>query len=339
MLSPTPTKVIGVGSPIMDMLARVSEEHLAKVAGEKGGMELVDHAVMRAHLSDLPTEAQTAPGGSAANTVFALAQLAMPTAFLGKLGRDEHAQAYLAEFQRHGGDASRFKHAENDPTALCLSLITPDSQRTMRTFLGAAAMLAPHEVSSVDFDGHGHAHIEGYLLFNRDLMYAVLDAAKANGCTISLSLGSFEVVNAARDILPAILEEYVDMVFANEDEARAFAGVEDLEAALDMLGAHCNTVAITLGPDGALLRHDGVTHRAPAIKAAMVVDTTGAGDLWAAGFLFGILNGHSLPIAAYCGAVLGAKGVQAIGASLDAEAIQEALESISAMLETSVSTV
>ncbi len=339
MLSQDPIKVIGVGSPIMDLLAKVSEEHLAEVAGEKGGMELVDHAVMRAHVSALPSGALTAPGGSAANTVFALAQLAMPTAFLGKLGKDDHAEAYLTAFEGHGGDASRFKHAEEHPTALCLSLITPDSQRTMRTFLGAAATLAPHEVTLADFEGHGHAHIEGYLLFNRDLMYAVLDAAKANGCTISLSLGSFEVVNAARDILPAILEEYVDMVFANEDEARAFAGVDDLDEALEILGAHCDTVAITLGPDGALLRHDGVTLRAPAIVADVVVDTTGAGDLWAAGFLFGLLNGHSLPIAAHCGAVLGAKGVQGIGASLDAGAIRDALQTMTEMLESNVSAV
>ncbi|MFM1921236.1 MAG: putative sugar kinase YdjH [Candidatus Hydrogenedentota bacterium] len=332
MLSSDPVKVIGVGSPIMDLLALVPDAHLERVSGAKGGMELVDHAVMREHLAQLPSPPQTAPGGSAANTVFALAQLNMPAAFLGKIGQDEHAEAYLGEFQRHGGDNSRFKRAESHPTALCLSLITPDSQRTMRTFLGAASTMEPHEVTAQDFEGHGHAHIEGYLLFNRDLMYAVLDAAKAAGCTISLSLGSFEVVNAARDILPEILENYVDMVFANEDEARAFAGVDDLDEALGHLGRHCRTVAITLGPDGALLLHEGETHRAPAHPAEAVVDTTGAGDLWAAGFLFGLLNGHSLAAAAHCAAVLGSLAVQRVGASLDEEAVAHAVDRMLAVV-------
>lgn len=333
MLSENPIKVIGVGSPIMDLLATVPDSHLATVGGEKGGMELVDHDAMRAHVSALPGEPQTAPGGSAANTIFALAQMKMPSAFLGKLGKDDTGTRYHGEFARRGGDTSRFKHADEHPTALCLSLVTPDSQRTMRTFLGAAATMAPEEVTVEDFAGHGHAHIEGYLLFNRDLMWSVLKSAKAAGCTVSLSLGSFEVVNAARDILPEILESYVDMVFANEDEARAFIQSDDLDAALDALSALCRTTAITLGAEGAMLRHDGETHCAPSVFVENVVDTTGAGDLWAAGLLFGLLNGHTLPVAAHFGAVLGAAGVSRMGASLSDEELHAALAKMAEALE------
>ncbi len=325
MISEDPVKVIGVGSPIVDLLANVAEAHLEHVGGEKGGMELVDHEAMKGHVSRLPEQPQIAPGGSAANTLFALAQLQMPSAFLGKLGRDEHGSGYHAEFARRGGDVSRFKHADDHPTALCLSLVTPDSQRTMRTFLGAAATLHPHEVSPADFEGQAHAHIEGYLLFNPDLMTSVLNATKAAGTTVSLSLGSFEVVNAARDSLPGILEAHVDMVFANEDEARAFAGTEDLAAALIEMGRYCRTVAITLGGDGAMILHDGETHIAPAVSVSQVVDTTGAGDLWAAGFLFGMLNGHPVPVAAHFGAVMGAAGVARMGASLSDEELAAAV--------------
>ena len=257
----------------------------------------------------------------------------MPAAFLGKLGRDDHGKHYHGEFEKRGGDTSRFKHAEDHPTALCLSLVTPDSQRTMRTFLGAAAMLQPHEVTPEDFHGHAHAHLEGYMLFNPALMMATLDAAKAAGCTISLSLGSFEVVRAAKGILPRILDNYVDMVFANEDEARMFADDHDIEKALEALAKYVPTTAITLGPDGALLRHLGETHRAAAHPVENVVDSTGAGDLWTAGFLFGLLNDYPLPIAAEFGAIMGAAGVQRMGASLDAETIESVLAKMRRVVE------
>jgi len=324
MLSENVKRVIGVGSPIVDLLAEIPEAHLLVVGGEKGGMELVDHAAMLGHIEALPSATRTAPGGSAANTIFAMAQFDHPSAFLGKLGEDDHAALYHHEFARRGGDTSRFKRNHGAPTAVCLSFITPDSQRTMRTFLGAAATLEPGEVSADDFRGHGHAHIEGYLAFNRGLLIAVLEAAKQAGCTISFSLGSFEVVNAAKDILPDLLERYVDMVFANEDEAEAFSGHADLERGLEALAAYCETAAITLGSEGALVRHAGQTHRAEPVLADNVVDTTGAGDLWAAGFLLGHLNGHPLELSARFGAILGSLAVQRIGASLDDAGAAEA---------------
>jgi len=337
MLSDERVRIIGVGSPIVDLLAEVPDEHLVKVGGDKGGMELVDHAQMLGHIEHLPSETRTAPGGSAANTVFAMAHLEHPGAFLGKLGQDDHAELYHTEFARRGGDISRFKRHEGAPTAVCLSLITPDSQRTMRTFLGAAATMEPEEVSVDDFHGHGHAHVEGYLLFNRDLIFAVLEAAKAAGCTVSLSLGSFEVVNAAKDILPDLLDRYVDMVFANEDEAEAFCGDPDPEKGLEALGRHCEIVGITLGPDGALLRHGDHVHRAEVHAAEIVLDTTGAGDLWAAGFLLGHLNGHGLELSARFAAIMGSLAVQRIGAGLDDEGVAlakqlfaEAIEEVAA---------
>ena len=234
----------------------------------------------------LENEAVTSPGGSAGNTTFALSRIGMSCAFLGKLGDDENGSFYREAFNREGGDCSRFKTDSESATGCCISLVTPDSERTMRTCLGAAMNLSPDEITASDFMGCRHAHIEGYILFNRDLLLKILDCAKQAGLSISLDLGSFEVVGAAIDILPGVLDRYVDIVFANEEEAAAFSGSSDPETGLSALSRHCAVTAVKLGSDGALLRKDGESIHVPAVMAENVLDTTGAGDFWAAGFLY-----------------------------------------------------
>jgi sugar/nucleoside kinase (ribokinase family) len=308
-------RVMGVGSPIVDFLARVPEAFLDSVEGEKGGMELMEPDALDALLESAPSRAEQAPGGSAANTIFSLAHMGMDTAFLGKLGMDSDGDYYQEEYRAVGGDTTHFKVSMVACTARCVSLITPDSERTMRTDLGAAILLVPNEITPADFEGYDFVHVEGYLLFNRDLAEAVLVAAKAAGLQVSLDLGSFEVVQAAQDILPRLLKDYVDIVFANEDEAAAFCGHRDADAALDELGALCSVAAVKLGADGALLKKDGQRVRSAANKVDNVLDTTGAGDCWAAGFLYGHLAGMSLERCGELGALLGGEVVQEIGAS------------------------
>lgn len=304
----------------MDLLAQVPEEHLARVPGEKGGMELVNPEEMAALVAALPSAPARAAGGSAGNTTFALAEMGMPCAFLGQLGQDAMGELYQSLFAKLGGDVSRFKHTGAAPTAQCLSLITPDSERTMRTDLGAALLIDPASVGAADFEGYGHAHMEGYLLFNPILTEQMLKCAKAAGCTVSVDLGSFEVVRAAGKNLPGLLDTYVDAVFANEDEAEAFVGNADPEAALEALGKLCGTVAVKLGADGAHLLRDGERCFSEVVPVDRVVDTTGAGDFWAAGFLYGHLTGLPLAACGRLGARLGGEVVQAIGAELDAAA-------------------
>ena len=311
-----PLDVIGVGSPIVDLIAEVSDELLRSIPGKKGGMELIDSAAMVSILRSLDREPVRAPGGSAGNTAFALARLGMTCAFLGKLGDDEDGAYYRDAFRQAGGDCSRFKMDRTAPTASCISLVTPDSERTMRTHLGAAMNLAPGEIAVDDFRGCRHAHIEGYLLFNRELLMAVLDAAKEAGCTVSLDLGSFEVVETAKDLLPGILDRYVDIVFANEDEAACFCGSRDCTVGLASLSKYCAVAAVKKGKDGAWLSGDCGAVHVPAVQVEAVLDTTGAGDLWAAGFLYGYLGGHSLSTCGRFGAILGAEAVQCMGAAL-----------------------
>ena len=314
-----PIQVIGVGSPIVDLIAEVSEQLLTSVSGKKGGMELIDTPTMESILGLLEREPVKAPGGSAGNTTFALARLGMTCAFLGKLGADDNGGYYRNAFLRENTDGSRFKTDTNLPTACCISLVTPDSERTLRTNLGAAMNLAPGDITAADFQGCSHAHIEGYLLFNRDLMMKVVETAKEAGCTISLDLGSFEVVEASRDILEEMLSRYVDIVFANEDEAACFCGNSDPEAGLDALSGLCGSAAVKIGKDGAWLKDGSGKIHVPAVPVDTVLDTTGAGDFWAAGFLYGYLNGLDLATCGRFGAILGGHVVQCMGTRLEDE--------------------
>ena len=315
----TSFELVGVGSPIIDVLARIPDSFLEQVGGEKGGMVLTDADTIGKWMAQLPEPFEEAPGGSSGNTIFAAARLGVRTTFIGKTGNDAGGTFYRERLKALGGDATRFKTG-TIPNGRCLSLITPDSERTLRTDLGAAATLSPEEITPADFIGCSHAHIEGYLLFNPDLMQAVLKSAKSANCTISLDLASFEVVKAAGETLPELLREYVDLVFANEDEAAAFHGGQDtLGNYAAELAELCDLAVVKAGADGAWIAKGTEVFHTKAIPGITAVDTTGAGDFWAAGFLAGWLNGKPLEVCADWGARLGAEIVQVIGAELPDE--------------------
>lgn len=307
-------ELIGVGSPIMDLLAPVPESFLQHVHGEKGGMVLVDHEEMHRILSLLEIVPGYSTGGSAANATFNATRLGLRTSFLGKLGNDSLATAYRESFESIGVDGSRFKRGEL-PNARCLALVTPDAQRTMRTCLGSAMTLSPAEISAADFKGCRHAHIEGYLVFNQALADAVLAAARAAGCTVSLDLSSFEVVNASRDWLLSQFHKGIDVVFANEDEIRALYQDQTSEYATlaRRLADQGVLAAVKLGGDGAWIAHESELHRIQPVTVSDVIDTNGAGDAWAAGFLYGYLRGWSLPASGALASLMGAETVRHLG--------------------------
>ncbi len=315
--------VICVGSPVVDQVVHVQESFLARIGGEKGGMELVDASTFFNLLEELPEKPRYTPGGSAGNTSFALARLGMPSRFLGALGDDRAGTFFREQLIQAGGDDTAIRVLSNLPTAQCLSLVTPDAERTMRTHLGAAMTFAAEHVTKKDFIGCNHAHIEGYMLFNPDLMLATLKTAKTAGCTISIDLASFEVVHASQTILKELLAEYVDIVFANEEEAEAFSGSSDPKKGLAALAGLCRTAAVKIGKQGALLCHEGECCHTPAVPVQKVVDTTGAGDFWAAGFLFGQLSGFTLQQSGGLGAMLGGTVVACEGTALPDKQWQE----------------
>ena len=310
-------ELIGIGNPIMDLLAHVPETFLtAHVAGDKGGMVLVDDTDIESLVAQLGTGYAMTPGGSAANAVLGATRLGLRTTFLGKIGGDVTARDYRANFTAAGGDGSRFKHTAM-PNGRCLSMVTPDGQRTMRTHLGAAMTLSPDEVTVADFAGAKHAHIEGYLMFNPALADKVAATARAAGCTISLELSSFEVVNIARDWILAQLQQGVQVVFANEDEARAlFQKDAPFDTYARQLAGYGGVACVKIGKDGAWVAKGSELHRIAPVKVDRVVDTTGAGDAWAGGFLYGHLRGLSLAGAGTLGSALGAESVQHLGPAI-----------------------
>lgn len=318
-MSSKKSRILGFGSPILDLLMRVDDAFLAQnVEGEKGGMRMLDASAQRKLISAVGgSDVKKAIGGSAFNTISALTSLGFNTSFLGKLGNDSDGAYFRETYAKMGGDTSRFRVSPTEPTATCLSMVTPDSERTMRTNLGASATLAPEDISDADFKGITHFHAEGYMCFLPDTLKKALELAKKHHCTVSFDLASFEIVRIFRSDLEKLLADYVDIVFANEDEAREFCGKESFspDYAAKELARFCNVVAVKLGKDGAFIMDEASSCRI-APKRVQAIDTTGAGDLWQAGFLFGYLSGHGIEKAGKMGALLGAEIVQVLGAEI-----------------------
>lgn len=321
---------LGFGSPLLDMLAHVPEEFIAELPGGKGGMMEVDAAWHNNIISRLPQKPFTAPGGSAGNTVFALARLGLSCAMLGKLNNDEAGVLYRDLFQARGGDTSCFIAGGTRPTGRCLSLVTPDGERTMRTDLGASTELTAEEVAGIDFSRFGGVLLEGYMLFNAPAFDKVCECVRHAGCVTAMDLASYEVVNIFRSKLDTVLREYVDIVFANQDEAGAFApDCKDPESQLARLREYCDTAVVKLGADGALISSgDSKTVYVPACKVANVCDTTAAGDLWQAGFLGGLLRGMSLEESGKLGARLSGEVVKVLGSALPETVWEEILSGL-----------
>jgi len=311
--------LIGIGSPVVDLVARVEDSFVQALAGGKGGMELVNATDLEELVAALENEPDVAPGGCAGNTTYAAARLGTAVSFIGKLGDCEAAAFYRDRFARIGADVSRFKVGDI-PNARCISLVTADSERTMRTDLGAAMTLSPSEISVADFKGARHVHMEGYLAFNRDLKKQILKCAGEAGCTTSLDLASFEVVRASEDVLESWLQEHIDIVFANEDEASAFFPDlgKDYEAMARAFAGLCGVAAVKLGKNGSLIASGNELIYIDPV-AVNSIDTTGAGDYWAGGFLHAWLKGKSLQECGRYGSILGAEVVQVIGAGLTDE--------------------
>jgi sugar/nucleoside kinase (ribokinase family) len=197
-----------------------------------------------------------------------------------------------------------------------MALITPDSERTFATFLGAAVEMSASDLTNDLFSGYDYFYIEGYLVQNRPLIEAALKMAKSNGLKISLDLASFNVVEDNLNFLKEMVAKYVDILFANEEEARAFTGGLEHEEALDSMSSMVDVVVLKQGANGSFIKQSGTTIKVEAIKAN-VIDTTGAGDLFAAGFLFGLINGFSLEKSGRLGALLSAKVIEVIGPKMD----------------------
>ena len=310
--------VLGVGSPLLDVLAKVDDNFLAKhVSGAKGGMEMIGSEERAALMQLLGENVEWVPGGSAGNTVFALARMGIDVAMLGKTGKDSEGEYYRSKLVSFGGSDREFFLSETAPTGICLSLITPDAERTMRSDLAAASLMTAEDVQQVDFSRYDIVLIEGYMLFSA-AFDAVFESAKKAGCKIAFDLASFEVVNIFRDKINALLDD-VDILFANADEAAALVGNIPEDEQLEELAKHCSTAVLKLGKRGAMVKRNGEKVKVSAELVEIPVDTTAAGDLWAAGFLYGIVKNHALENCARYGSILSGEVVKVIGSQLPDE--------------------
>jgi sugar/nucleoside kinase (ribokinase family) len=318
--------VLGMGNALVDLLVTLpSDQVLLELNLPKGSMQLVDNEIsmkVRIETSSLPKSMSS--GGSAANTIHGLANLGMPTGFFGKTGNDEHGKFFEMEMHETGIQPSLLK--SETPTGLAVALISPDSERTFATFLGAAIELHSNEVDEKIFAGFSVLHIEGYLVQNQELISASVLKARNAGLKISLDLASYNVVEANLEFLQQMLP-MVDILFANEEEARSFTGCESNEA-LEILSAKCPLVIVKTGAKGSLVASGNQRVSVPA-NPVKAIDTTGAGDLYASGFLYGYLNGDSLETCARVGTFLASKVIEIIGAKISATDWNEIRDEVS----------
>jgi len=306
--------VVGVGSALIDILAHENDEFLKKTEAIKGGMIYVPPERIEQILSQLSQKPAIVPGGSACNTIVGIAKLGGKARFVGKSGADDMADFFKESLEETHAEPVIF--TSPSPTGRVLSVITPDAQRSMLTYLGAASEMSADEISENLFENAVIVHIEGYLLFNRELILAIANAAKNARAKISLDLASFNVVEASKDFLEEFVRKYADILIANEDEARVFTGFSDENKAIAALSEKAEIAVLKIGKRGSLISSSGQVIKVEPMGDGNAADTTGAGDLWASGFLFGLAQGYSLEMCGKLGSACGYEVCQVIGASI-----------------------
>ena len=306
-----------MGSALIDILAHADEGFLSKTGAVKGGMTYVNKEFIDETLLLSSQPATLVPGGSACNTVIGVGKLGGTARFVGKCGSGAMAEFFENDLKRQNVEPALLR--SDSPTGRVLSIITPDAQRSMFTFLGASAETRPQDITKACFSNAAIVHIEGYLLFNPELILKVLQTAKSAGARVSLDLASFNVVKESHELLQHIVDSFVDILIANEDEALAYTGHKDETRAIRALAADVEIAVLKVGKRGSFIAcSDQIVPIQPK-TGAPVIDTTGAGDLWAAGFLYGLVNGYALELCGELGSACGYEVCQVVGANISDE--------------------
>jgi sugar/nucleoside kinase (ribokinase family) len=318
-------KIIGIGNALMDIVVKINNDSVLEQCNlPKGSMILVD-ADTSAQINKLTEgfEKIMAPGGSVANTIDGLARLGTPCGFIGKTGLDEIGSQYNAGMLSIGVKTNLF--TSETRTGIAMALVTPDGERTFGTFLGAAIELSPNDLTAQLFEGYDIAYIEGYLVQNHDLVRKAAQLSKNAGLKVAIDLASFNVVEANIDFLKEMIENYVDIIFANEEEAKAFTGKAPLDAATE-LAQFTEITVVKVGSKGSIVIGPDKKVVNIGIVSNPCVDTTGAGDLYAAGFLHGYAQGKPLDICGKIGAITSGNVITVYGARMN-EKLWETIKS------------
>ncbi|MBW2996388.1 adenosine kinase [Candidatus Woesearchaeota archaeon] len=310
--------VVGIGNPLLDFIVEVEDGILAEMDLNKGEMHLIEADKSKEILKKLERyEVKIAPGGSSANTLAGIGVLGGNAVFLGKIGKDKHGDVYeqktvddgvYSKLSRHGGAI----------TGHAITFITPDSERTFATHLGAALHFREEDVFDEEIKASKILHIEGYQLEDEELKKASVHAmkvAKENNVKVSIDLSDPGLIGRNLEGLKQLVKDYADIIFVNEKEAEAFTGKKDEEALHDIYDM-CEIAIVKLGEKGSIIKSDDIIYRIPAYKTE-VVNTNGAGDMYAAGILFGIANGMSMEKAGKIGSYAASLVVASTGARLN----------------------
>jgi len=308
-------KILGIGNALVDVIIFLkSDEVLRDFSLPRGSMQLVDaDTALRIEKATSDCKTHMSSGGSAANTIHGLAGLGLPTGFIGAVGKDDLGDFFRQDMIKQG--IIPLLTESNSITGSSRALVSPDGERTMATFLGAAVELSADLLNENTFSGYDHLHIEGYLVLNNDLVEKALMYAKKRGMTVSLDLASYNVVEANLAFLKRIIPGCIQVVFANEEEARAFTGESDPHRALDAIAALTATSVVKIGEKGSLISHHGKKYEVGVIPVKCL-DTTGAGDLYAAGYLYGMANELPPQECGRLGALLAGKVIEEAGAKI-----------------------
>lgn len=320
-------KILGLGNALVDIMTKLkNDDFLTEHSLPKGSMQLVDidlsAAIIKA-TNDLEKQLQS--GGSAANTIHGLSKLGIKAGFIGKVGGDELGVFFKNDMQRNNIDTKLF--ISSSETGRAIALVSPDSERTFATYLGAAVKLAAEHITADLFEGYSYLHLEGYLVVNQQLVTKVVKLAKEKGLKVSLDLASYNVVEENITYLKSLIPKYVDIVFANKEEAKAYTGKSADEAVLE-IAKECEIAVVKKSGKGSIIKRGDEVYKIDTI-GIHPFDTTGAGDLYAAGFLYGLVNGYPLEKCGKIGAITSGKVIEVLGSKMPEKSWVEIKEMIS----------
>lgn len=309
--------ILGIGNALTDILAVLPDDTLLKKYNlPSGSMQHVDAKAGNKIWENLKQiGVQYVAGGSAANTISGTAIFGMPSGFIGKVGDDELGSLFKSDQVQNGIKPVLLKGTEASGRAMVF-ITAPNADRTFATYLGAALELDADDLKSEYFDGYDYLHIEGYLVQNQNLLRRAVELGREHGMTISLDMASYNVVESNNAFLHDIVSNYIDIVFANETEAKAFTGYEDPRKSLDEMATMCDIAVVKVGKDGSMVRSGEEFHFIEPWPAN-TIDATGAGDTYAAGFLFAHSHGMPLKVCGEVGSIIAAKVVEVIGTKID----------------------
>jgi sugar/nucleoside kinase (ribokinase family) len=308
-------RILGIGNALVDVMTLIDNDYiLEKFSLPKGSMQLVDGEKSTMIKSDTSNfKRNLVSGGSAANTIHGLAMLGMDTGFIGSIGKDDTGDFFEKDMKKAG--VATFLTRRNSTTGTAVALISPGSERTFATHLGAAVELEANDLEDAYFRNYDILYMEGYLIINKQLVETACKIARKNNMKIAIDLASYNVVDAKLDDFKEIIEKYVDIVFANEEEAKSFTGLNP-EDALNRLSMICEIAVVKVGKDGSLIKRGQEVIKIGTLPV-QCIDTTGAGDLYASGFLYGYAKGLPLESCGYFGSILAGHVIEIVGARMD----------------------